>query len=206
MPAADEQPLQVRFPAESRPRQSKSGRGWVWATLAGMVIAAGAAVAGYQLGWFMGDTRNAAGPAVASEPTRPAQPIAAARPAEPARPAPSPVPAQVPVPVPVPRPAAAPAPRTLRVSLDTVPPGATAFVRGHVAGDAPFVVTVKEGDRASSVVFRANGYKDRPVELDPVQLLAAGKDSYVFEMQRVKAPAARPQAKPGRKAGLNWDE
>jgi hypothetical protein len=58
---------------------------------------------------------------------------------------------------------------------------------GKDLGATPVKVTLKEGDASATVVFKAEGYRDLSVTLNPGDILAAGKTSFKYELEKAAA-------------------
>ncbi len=132
----------------------------------------------------------APGPAVAAIPTPHAAPAVA--------PVPEAVPVPVPVPdaVPVPAPDAVPVPDTIRLTITSVPTGATVVIAGRDVGTTPFTAPWPRSDRPLDVVLARKGYRSEHVQLTPTAAVER-----TVTLARVR-PSASPAIAPPPPHGL----
>jgi serine/threonine-protein kinase len=84
------------------------------------------------------------------------------------------------------------APRAdVRFSVQSVPPGAEAFVDGHSLGTAPGPLVLPRGDKPVTVEFKAAGYRPKGVEVTP----SADGVVSVTLTQIPPSPPSHPHAK-----------
>lgn len=229
---AIEPPTRVPLPDDAARRSSRAPSWWRWAVaVVGLAILTGVGIAVV----LRGDREPA--PPPGSSVAAKTDGRSAAPPAEPApeprgsasaeqRPAPAPAAASQapavsggPAEAASSRPPAA-EPRIIGVRFESVPDGAQVLLDGHPLGNAPLVVTVREGDAPLSLRFRLEGHEDRVVTLDPTQAVREDRLLQKVVLER-KAPAVErpapavpkppavhrpaPARRPKSSPGLKWE-
>ncbi|MBL6974767.1 MAG: serine/threonine protein kinase [Deltaproteobacteria bacterium] len=205
VPASPQPTRQVEAPITTTAPATKPSV-WPWLLVALGSLALGGGMATYGLGLF--DSKPAA---------MESEPVVVKVPVTPPVKKPAPTPAQVVV-APTPKPvqlAAAPKPRSLDIALETVPTGATIEIDGRPSGTTPIYLTMLAGGRAKTLVFKAEGYRNTTVILEPTAIVRSGKDRYRYILDEAQKPQpkikpkkkAKPRSKPKPKPKpvLNWE-
>ena len=185
----EDEPIQVLVPSleqpEPQPQPSpkvEKQAAWPWILFGIGSLALGGGMAAYGLGFF--DTADPdSQPAVATVP-EPAEPTGSAQPT-----------AQEPSPPPPP-----PVRRTHDISLQTVPTGAGVEIDGKMIGKTPLYITIDENGESKTVVFKASGFRDTTVLLEPATIVNSTKTHFRYVLEQASEEPPRVQVKAETKA------
>lgn len=162
-------PVAVPKPTVRVVKVNKQHRIWPWVVLSTLLLAGGL-IAG---GWILGVFDSLFQEKVES-------PVAAPLSSPPEQPA-------------LPK---TPPKTTKTVLLDTNPSGAAVEIGGKPIGRTPISVLLTEGDPPSAVTFKADGYHDLAVTLNPSDIFLSDRSSFKYELVAVEEFPKVPKAPP----------
>lgn len=83
--------------------------------------------------------------------------------------------------------------KELTIRLEVNPPDTTIFLGGKLVGKSPYSFMVKNGDPPIQFAFKAKGYKDRALLVQPSTLIAENKTMLKIDMEKVEEPKPKEQ-------------